>query len=87
MNLQRHPATGVYYDAGASPRLEGDFWTMFVRFDYGTHPDNFSTEEIDVEAHTEHAAREVCKAALERDYEPGGYIQLVEHRVAGVMYL
>jgi hypothetical protein len=42
-------------------------------------PDQDSGEELDLWASTEHEARAVAEAALDRDYEPGGHIVALGH--------
>ena len=76
MNLGYDSDRGVYYNTFLDARDLDFYWTFWCG-DGG--------EEIDVCARSESMAREVCKAAIERDYE-AMEITHVERRSRGVMY-
>lgn len=77
-------------------------WTAYVAFMYGDEDiaempvdeirnllasGHGSCEEIDIVAPGENTAYAVAAAALDRDYESGGRIVVVEERHAGIIYL
>lgn len=77
---------GVYREEGTDPE-KLDRFTVYVKFKFGTGSDDYSIEEIDVDAKNRKHASEVAKAALELDYEPGGRVVKITFRPKGFMYL
>jgi hypothetical protein len=85
----KSPQWGMYFDLALNKAASerANVFTVFVNYKFGPGPDDFSTEEIDVIAATVTHAKDIAKAALARDYEPGGKIVHVEERVRGTMFL
>jgi hypothetical protein len=86
--------SGEYREKGSVPKgrefgkpKELDRFTVYVKYKYGDDPQDYSIEEIDVDAKNRKHASLVAKAALERDYEPGGRVIKITFRPKGFMYL
>jgi hypothetical protein len=75
---------GCYYRLGTGKVTTKDGlkrFTIFVEYRYGDSYDQMSLEEIDVDAIDETDARIIGELAIQRDYEDGGKIKLVEERI------
>lgn len=49
-------------------------YTAYVKYVYGDDKEDYSIEEIDINAYSSDEARRIAQAALDRDYEPNGKI-------------
>jgi hypothetical protein len=62
-------------------------YTAFVKFVWpdAEGPDDYTLEEIDINARSEPQAFRVAEAALAKDYEPGGKIIRMTERIGWYM--
>jgi hypothetical protein len=86
IELGRDSASGAYRRAERSSNYPERYYTVFVRFDYGEHESQFSTEEIDVLARDDSDAWVIAGAALKEDYIEGGRIIQVIERERGWIF-
>lgn len=74
MILGRDKSSGAYFDAALHADADKRRWTGFVAWE------DEDMEEIDVDSPTKLHATEIVRAALARDYQPGGIVVEVAER-------